>query len=383
MLDRVIGALDRNSRGEAVAVMASMIDWKQAFCRQCPTLAIKSFIENGVRPSLIPILISFFENRRMTVKWKNIMSVTKRLKGGRPQGSTNGVISYMSQSNNNADSVPLEDRFKYFDDLTVVEIVNLVNIGISTARVRDTVPSDLPHHNQLINNNHLKSQKYLDKINQWTEDNLMMLNAKKTKSMQFNFSKNLQFKTDLVLKQQKIENVQEIKLLGVILTSDLRWDKNIDYLVKDANKRMVMLHAASKFTSDKQVLKQIYFSRIRCKLDQSAVVWNSSLTLKNISDLERVQRSAIRIIYGKKYESYSGTLKELNIQSLSERREMLCLKFAKKSLKVENFKHLFPISSKQHDMRTRNNNMYKVNSAFSARYMKSRCRNVRPFGTIC
>ena len=77
------------------------------------------------------------------------MSVTKRLKGAGPQGSTNGVLSYMSQSNNNADSVPLEDRFKYFDDLTVVKIVNLLNIGISTARVRDTVPSDLPQHNQL------------------------------------------------------------------------------------------------------------------------------------------------------------------------------------------------------------------------------------------
>ena len=66
--------------------------------------------------------------------------------------------------------------------------------------------------------------------------------------------------------------------------------------VKDAKKRMIMLHAASKFTRDKQILREIYFTRIRCKQDQSAVVWNSSLTLKNISDLERVQRSAIRII---------------------------------------------------------------------------------------
>ena len=115
----------------------------------------------------------------------------------------------------------LRDRYKYFDDLTVVEIVNLLNIGISTARVRDTVPSDLPQHNQLIDNNNL-SQKYLDSINQWTDKNLMELNAKKTKSIQFNFSKNLQFKTDLFLKQQKIENVTEIKLLGIILTSDLR-----------------------------------------------------------------------------------------------------------------------------------------------------------------
>ena len=61
MLDRIICALDKNSKGEAVAVIATMIDWRQAFCRQCPNLAIQSFIRNGVRPALIPILMSFFE----------------------------------------------------------------------------------------------------------------------------------------------------------------------------------------------------------------------------------------------------------------------------------------------------------------------------------
>ena len=97
MLDRIVSALDKNSKGEAVAVMATMLDWRTAFPRQCPTLAIKSFIRNGVRPALIPILMSFFENRRMSVKWRDVMSVKKRLKGGGPQGSTKGVLSYMSQ----------------------------------------------------------------------------------------------------------------------------------------------------------------------------------------------------------------------------------------------------------------------------------------------
>ena len=272
LLDRVISALDRNSRGEAIAVICTMIDWRQAFPRQCPTLAIKSFIKNGVRPSLIPILMSFFENRRMSVKWKDVMSVTKRLKGGGPQGSTKGVLSYMSQSNNNADSVPLEDRYKYFDDLTVVEVINLLNIGLSTARVKDTVPSDLPEHNQLIDSKHLKSQKYLDSINQWTVDNLMELNEKKSNAMIFNFSKNHQFTTNLRLKNKNLGIINETKLLGLILTSDLRWDKNVDYLVKDANRRMVMLHAASKFVNDRRILTQLYYTHIRCRLEQSAVL---------------------------------------------------------------------------------------------------------------
>ena len=268
----------------------------------------------------------------MSVKWKDVISVTKRLKGGGPQGSTKGVLSYMSQSNNNADSVPLEDRYKYFDDLTVVEIINLLNIGLCTARVRDTVPSDIPEHNQLVDNSNLESQNYLNSIEQWTKDNLMELNEKKSNAIIFNFSKKKhQFTTNLMLKNKKIGIINETKLLGLILTSDLRWDKNLDYLVKDANRRMIMLHAASKFTSDKSVLKQIYYSRIRCKLDQSAVVWSSSLTLKNINDLERVQKAAMRIIYGKNYESYSKTLKELGMVSLEKRRDLLCLKFAKKS----------------------------------------------------
>ena len=95
----------------------------------------------------------------------------------------------------------------------------------------------------------------------------MELNAKKTKSMVFNFTKRYQFTTDILLKNEKIEIVEQAKLLGLILTSDLKWDESTNYLVKDANRRMIMLRAASKFTKDKQVLKQIYFSRIRCKLD--------------------------------------------------------------------------------------------------------------------
>ena len=191
------------------------------------------------------------------------MSATKSLKGGGPQGSTKGVLSYMSQSNNNTDCVPEEDRYKYFDDATVLEVINLLNIGLCSYRIKESIPSNIPVHNQFINNRDLKSQEYLEKINAWTEKNLMELNVKKTKSMIFNFTKKYQFSTNLSLNNMKIENVEQTKLLGLVLTSDLKWDENTNYLVKESNKRMVMLRAASKFTSDKTVLKQIYYSRIR------------------------------------------------------------------------------------------------------------------------
>ena len=121
---------------------------------------------------------------------------------------------------------------------------------------------------------------------------------------------------------------------------------------------------------DKQsyVLKQIYFSRIRCKLEQSAAVWNSSLTLKNIDDLERVQKAAVRIINGRPYESYTETLKNLGIMRLSARRDIICLKFAKNSMKLNNFKHLFPKHSNMHEMVTRQQEKYHVVKSNSIEY---------------
>ena len=129
-----------------------------------------------------------------------------------------------------------------------------------------------------------------------------------------------------------------------------------------------MLRAAAKFTSDKQVLKQIYYSRIRCKLEQSAAVWSSSLTQKNIADLERVQKAAVRLISGKPYESYSETLKELNIVRLSERRKIICLKFAKSCLRLSNFEKLFPMHTSDHKMKTRHEDKFQIRRCNSKRY---------------
>ena len=42
---------------------------------------------------------------------------------------------YQSQSNDNADCFTEDDRFKFVDDLTVLEIVNLVSIGIASYNI--------------------------------------------------------------------------------------------------------------------------------------------------------------------------------------------------------------------------------------------------------
>ena len=66
-------------------------------------------------------------------------SVPRKINGGGPQGATLGILEYLSQSNNNADCVSSQDRFKFIDDLTILEIINLLTIGISCFNVKNQV----------------------------------------------------------------------------------------------------------------------------------------------------------------------------------------------------------------------------------------------------
>ena len=43
--------------------------------------------------------------------------------GGGPHGTLLGQIEYLVQSNDNADSIPPEDRFKYIEDLSVLQLI--------------------------------------------------------------------------------------------------------------------------------------------------------------------------------------------------------------------------------------------------------------------
>ena len=298
MLNRVLEALDKNSKGEVKAVLATFVDWKQAFPRQCPKLGASAFIECGVRPALIPLLANYFVNRRMRIKWKQIYSTVRQLNGGGPQGALLGILEYIAQSNNNADMVEPEDRFKFVDDLTVLEIIDLLITEISTYNIKEHVPSDIPTHNKYIKKENLQSQTNLSLINNWTKAKKMRLNMKKTKVMIFNFTRNHQFTTRLQEEDTNIEVVSEIKLLGTWITNDLKWDINTDNLVKRAYARMRLLHNAARYTRSKTDLKSIYYTYIRPVLEQSATVWHSSLTQDNKDDLNRVQKSAVRVIMG-------------------------------------------------------------------------------------
>ena len=176
MIHQILSDIDNNSKGEVNAILATLFDWKEAFPRQCPKLGIEAFMKCGVRPSLIPSLINYFQNRSMKVKWHGVKSTERKLNGSGPQGSTFGVWEYLAQSNDNANCVPVNYRYKFVDDLTVLEKINLITVGLTSFNFKSSIPSDIPVDYQFIPPENLNTTQYIEDIKKWTYEKKMKLN---------------------------------------------------------------------------------------------------------------------------------------------------------------------------------------------------------------
>ena len=191
LMNRIMSSLDRNSKGDIFANCITFYDYSKAFSRQCHKLGVDSFIKNGVRPSLIPLLINYCQNRRCRIKWRGHLSKERLLPGSVAQGSVLGNWEYLSQTNDNTDHIPPDDRWKWVDDLTTIEIVDLITVGLSSYNFKRHVASDIPIHGQFVAPENLKTQQYITTLNLWSIEHKMKLNKKKTTIMIVNFTKKI------------------------------------------------------------------------------------------------------------------------------------------------------------------------------------------------
>ena len=170
---------------------------------------------------------------------------------------------------------------------------------------------------------------------------------------------------------QTLPILDKTRLLGVVITNDLKWSENTRDLVKKGNCRMEIMRKLVPFHPPTEDMKTIYVLYIRSILEQSCTIWHSSLTQEDRVALERVQKNAFRNILQERYESYENALKLLNMETLHERREKLLLKFALKSTQLKETKELFPLRNTQQSMNTRHTEKYVVQHAHTERLKHS------------
>ena len=187
--------------------------------------------------------------------------------------------------------------------------------------------------------------------------------------MLINFCSSSQFRTGLQLNNNFLDHVKETTLLGVIISDDLSWSSNTNSLVKRAYQRMTILRNLYTFNVSDEDLVKIYILFIRSVVEQSCVVWASSITKEEEYSLERTQKCALRIIFKGRYQTYTHALKLSKLSTLSARRSQLQYNFAVKCTRNDKTKDMFPLNPSQSI--TRNPEKYLVPFAHTDRLAKS------------
>ena len=71
---------------------------------------------------------------------------------------------------------------------------------------------------------------------------------------------------------------------------------------------MIILRNLYQFNVPVEDMIKIYILFIRSMVEQSCVVWASSITAEEENSLERTQKCALRLIFKEKYQTYSNAL---------------------------------------------------------------------------
>ena len=120
-------------------------------------------------------------------------------------------------------------------------------------------------------------------------------------------------------------------------------------------------------------LINIYILFIRSCTEYCSVAFHSRLTTEQVADIERIQKTCLKVILGESYTSYADVLETTGLLSLHDRREKRCLDFSLKCIEHPRNSRLFPLNpyylNPAH--KGRNREKFCVNFAKTETYKKS------------
>ena len=124
---------------------------------------------------------------------------------------------------------------------------------------------------------------------------------------------------DYKMGEEVIMKSREEKDLEVIIQDTLTPERHISEIFSSTYRMLTNIRVAFQYM-DKDMMKKIIVTMIHPRLEYAAVVW-SPHKKKDITKLERIQRTATRMVPELKGLTYEERLKEMELPTLQARRE--------------------------------------------------------------
>ena len=131
--------------------------------------------------------------------------------------------------------------------------------------------------------------------------------------------------SNITIDDRPIERVTSYKLLGLIISSNLKWNAHIEHLIKKTSKRIYSVRLLKRASVAEQDLVTFYTTCIRSVLEYACQAWFYSTPNFLLEQLESIQRRTMRVIYPD--HSYNEACLQARIPRVKERLEDLCKSF--------------------------------------------------------
>ena len=310
---------------------------------------------------LLKIVCSYLRGRSLIVRWQSKQSRKLPLNSGAGQGTIMGLFLFCITFNGagpKAHKEPLgqiitqprrtrkpikKGKKKWVDDLTVT-----VPIRLQDKLIQDPGPPVIgpsSYHNrtgQILPEENNSMQFELASLNQYCIESKMSINKKKSVCMLFNRAVKHDFMPKLYLNQDSpLEVVEEMKLVGYQLRSDLRTISNTNYIVKRAWKRMWIVRRLKVLGASEQDLLKVLRAQVLSVLQFATPAWSSQLTVAESNRIESVLKTGLYLVYGDKYESFNWALSKAKMCSLQDQRTKMFKTFTQDCIKSNKFRDWF------------------------------------------
>ena len=286
VLDKWTEAIDQGKSVDCI-----YMDYMKAFDTVPHKRLMNKLKTYGIMDPVLGWIESFLSNRVQQVVVNNAASKWSAVSSGIPQGSVLGPLLFVIFINDLPNLVD-SDVYLFADDTKIFNIIT---------KKEDT---------NILQND-------LDKLSDWSDTWLLRFHPEKCKHMHIG-KHNTQTDNTYKLKTTELQRAEEEKDIGVIIDSELSFEKHISEKVNKANSMFALLRRSFKYL-DTKTFVPLYKTMVRTHLDYASSVWYP-YKAKHIDMIESVQRRATKQLPGMKNLSYSERLKRLKLPSLHYRR---------------------------------------------------------------
>jgi ribonucleases P/MRP protein subunit RPP40 len=290
------------SKTDVVQVDVISIDWSKAFDSIPHDRLGDKLWALHIRGNLLNWIKSFLSGRTQRVIYGGSVSESVDVTSGVPQGSVIGPLLFA---------------------VFMLDLPNCIKSNVSQYADDSTISRPIKSQSDVV-----CLQDNLNSVAVWCKLNRMELNPNKSSYIRLSRSQN-PINSAYTIQDISVPQQSDFTLLGIKITSNLKWNMQTENVRKKGAKILGMLGRCF-FKCKFHAKRMLYISLVRSVLSYGAPAWHPS-TVTNCNFLERIQGRATRFILGhsrfSKCDDSNTRLIKCNLPSVCDMWKSIDIKF--------------------------------------------------------